>query len=274
MSDPSRLQRSDVEVALEAGRQTGLPYTAQGRNQYALVPDGHQLLSLAEFYERRAVPVANHKPSLLDASSFSAYVNRFKSERALVFADAAEMVMVAILDFSTPDRPGHAEHRAVLQLRRHAEFKRWLEDNGKKMDQAAFAAIIEERSHQFVTPAAAAMMEIASSMQVEQTVKFLSSKRLQDGQTELAYAEDIQTRAGKSGTLVVPPSFTISIPLFVSGPAVVIRALFRYRLSGGKLTLWYELAMVDDLQESAFRAVVADVEKFTDMSVLAGVCPK
>ena len=53
----------------------------------------------------------------------------------------------------------------------------------------------------------------------------------------------------------VPDRFTLTIPMFVGGGEIEIDALLRYRVSDGKLSIFYTLVRPEERVRFAFLAV-------------------
>ena len=91
-------------------------------------------------------------------------------------------------------------------------------------------------------------------MQAKTEANFSSSRRLDNGQVQLAYTETIDARAG-SGQIEIPREFSIGVRLFKNGTGYKLRARLKYRLGAGKVRFWYELDRPQQAIDNAARAL-------------------
>ncbi len=114
------------------------------------------------------------KDTLQDIESFVAHVNRFKLDETALFANRSmsEPSISAIYDFhwhqqkvavtsaeggDKPDlvkenMPEWGEHRAIYRFPLSEEWKIWMAQNKRPMDQGAFAIFIEDRIIDLIAP--------------------------------------------------------------------------------------------------------------------------
>lgn len=215
-------------------------------------------------------------PRMDDAASFIAYVNRFKVEASVLFADLKANTITAIFDYhqaSHPENgkgiPDYTQHRAVHPCPWSVEWARWRAVDGQKMTQKALGNFLEEMLHTIAEPDGAGLIEIAAELRVEREVKFKSGTRLQDGTLSIAYEETDQT-SGKKGKIVVPDEITIACPIFMGGEAQAFRAKLRYALDRGDLTFKIDVLNRIEGEQAAFQKVVAQVGDGTGRPVFYG----
>jgi uncharacterized protein YfdQ (DUF2303 family) len=164
---------------------------------------------------------------------------------------------------------GWGDHGCKLSVQRTPEWARWRSSTGLKT-QLQFAEHVEDRLPDFLSPAAADMLEIAQTFQAKRNVEFESGKRLKSGETNLVFKETDTTRAGQKGDLDVPDEFTIRLPLFEGGEPQEVRCRLRYRINDGTLNIGYQLVDPEELERVAFRNVVAAVEAGITQPIWSG----
>lgn len=164
---------------------------------------------------------------------------------------------------------GHEDHVATLQLATTDDWTEWTKRDGQLSAQLDFAEFIEDHLPNFVEPSAADMLELAQTFQATTKVDFASSQRVKSGETQLTYAEQQTTSAGKKGSLAIPDTFTIALQPFENGPSYRVEARFRYRISGSALLLGYRLTRPKDVRKAAFDEVVAKISQDTGRTIWA-----
>lgn len=77
---------------------------------------------------------------------FAKYSKGYAGEGVRCFIDADEMSATTVFNIGTLDKPGHADNRAHLQLKKTSPFRSLLEANGTKYRQKTMAEWIEDWS--------------------------------------------------------------------------------------------------------------------------------
>jgi len=233
---------------------------------FALVPAGVKLQDLEGLL---AAPSRIRQDlKVLDADTFIDYVNRFASPAAAVFCDGPEgRTFTAVLDYHQPDEPSWGQHKAVYCCPISIEWGRWKETNRKRLRQEEFAEFIEENVKDITVPentpaapSAADMLEISRTLEAKKNISFRQGTRLDNGQVQLTYNEEIDGRAGESGQLNIPEQFYIALRPFLGGDAFCVPARFRYRIQEGRLIMWYELVRPDKVLEEAYVTVRTKIQ--------------
>lgn len=205
--------------------------------------------------------------------SLAAYVTLHKGSGSMLYADVEARQIVAVLNDHDPEGPGWCDHRAALQLRHTPEWDHWASLDGKLVTQVDFAHHIERGLAEIENPEAAEMLELAQSFEASSSAQFRSATRLDSGERQFTYQETIQARAGQTGQLTIPETFTLGVAPFEGSPKYAVIARLRYRLREGTLTIGYELDRPEDVIRAAFSDVLTDVEAGTDLHALRGVAP-
>jgi len=220
-----------------------------GEISLGIVPPGHALISLERYYgtptRRRANPV------FTDLPSFAHYVSLHKTETQELYYDEDASTFTCIFDAA-----GWRDDTAVYTLRKSDEWQRWKSQDGKKVDQAEFAAFIENNLPDIIVPDSATVLEVATRLEAKKEVEFASAIRLSDGSLEFTYSEEIQGTTQR-GKLEIFQTFMIAIPVFLRQEPIRIDARFRYRIqAGGKLVLWFELVRLHEIERQAVKNMV------------------
>ncbi len=245
--------------------------TAGGVTQL-VVPDGYKSYDLTSAIEN-AQPVPTRKKGTVhlgDLDSFLLYVNQQGNpETTRIFADVEARTLTAIFNDheSVPGttKAGWRDHRAVYTAELSREFSTWLHHSGDKMDQEPFAIFLEDNIADVVEPSGDKLLTVALTLQAKNEVNFSSSRRLDNGQVQLEYTENLTTSAGGAAAMEVPRTFAIGCRLFKGGEGYKISARLKLRVGSGKVKFWYELDRPHNAIEDAFKAYVdqARAGKFT-----------
>jgi uncharacterized protein YfdQ (DUF2303 family) len=228
---------------------------------YALIPAGVKLQDLEGLLP--APTRIRQGITVLDADTFIAYVTRFASPAAAVFCNGPDgRTFTAVLDYHQPETPAWGQHKAEYCCPITIEWGRWKAGDRKRMSQAEFAEFIEENIKDITSPAdlpqapnSADMLEISRTLEAKKNISFRQGTRLDNGQVQLTYNEEIDGRAGEAGRLSIPEQFFIAVKPFLGGDAFCVPARFRYRIVEGRLQMWFELVRPDKVLEEAYNAV-------------------
>jgi len=207
-----------------------------------------------------------------DVTSFATYWAKHADPAASeVYADRQERKVTAVLDAHREDVADWRGHRLVLGLRHSSAFTAWTGKDGQPMSQEQFAEFLEDNRVDIADPPAAAMLEIASSLQASTKAEFAAGIRLADGQRKLSYVEQTSASAGARGDLTIPEVITLHLPVFEgASTADQLTARFRYRINGGKLALHYVLDRPADVVAAAFEGIIAEIADACTTPVLRG----
>jgi uncharacterized protein YfdQ (DUF2303 family) len=264
---------NSVETLLKAGRDLAhRQFEVQYENgtPFIVHPVDLEITKLPELREHplRIEQRIDHTTAL----SFVDYFNRFAdTHKSAIFIDEVNAKFTAILDYhdfsESTQIPGWKKHISTFTPEKTPEWKSWMENDKKSMNQEAFGQFIENNIAEIQEPSGAEMLEIALSIQAKTEVKFSRATRLDNGQLQIAYNEVTNGTAGINGQLKIPEKFTIGLRLFRGGDAYKIEARLRYRIKEGNLTLWYELirphATIDSNLDDITNLILHDVPQET-----------
>lgn len=215
--------------------------------------------------------------TLADHESFAIYVNDHKDDRdTSLWGNIDSASVVAVLDDHRRNGAvddtlaGWAGHRATLKLRHTQEWKAWTAASGNLLTQEAFTAFLEEHAQDITDPDPATFYEIAQTFSAKKGVNFKSGRVEQSGEVDLVYEETIAAKAGQKGTIPIPQSFTISIPVYDGGERHSLIARFKYRIVDGVLGLGFTLIRFADIERQAFTDITKAIAESVALPVLAG----
>lgn len=235
----------------------------------AVLPEGYSTQSLETHL---AVPTRKSGiVTLTTAESLIDFVKKHKGESTSLYLndDPLSPSFTAVFN-DHAGQPGWRDFRAVYKAPLSREWKIWMGQNGKGKSQTDFAKFIEDNLPDIVHPSGADMLTISRTLEAKKDVTFRSATRLSDGAQEFVYSEDVQGTAGK-GSLSIPETFDIGIPVFNGGQGYRVTARLRYRISEGRLVLWYELLREHKVIEDALAQVRKDIEAGTGIKAFVGV---
>lgn len=205
--------------------------------------------------------------------SFVRLVTRLKESTTVAFASRQFLAFQSVIDYSQGGDPSRDEHRVQFTPELHPSWQAWAGVDKKWLDQVEFAEHLEENIESLVSPSGADLLELVLDLRGNRNVSFQSSKRLQDGQTQLSYVEKIDTKGGnKAGLVTVPPEISIRTPVFRGDEPRDFDAFLRFRISdSGGLTFSIRIKNVSDVVPDAFEALTEKVKlDLLDVPVYAG----
>lgn len=241
------------------------------RIPFAVVPAAYKIESLEHFKDRPARPRGIVK--IKDVESFLAYWSRFVVEASVLFASGPEVkapYFCAIFDYHVDGREaGWCEHQARFDCEFSSEWKTWMAKNGQHQDQTSFARFIEDNFIDIVrpedephAPAAADILEIATQLEVHKTIRLTQGTRLNNGQHQLSYVEEIQGTT-RSGTLTIPDRFFIAVAPFYHSTVEKIAVRLRYRDTEKGVFFCYELERPQDVVRKAYDQLTIKIHRET-----------
>lgn len=224
-------------------------------------PDGGSLRVLRSEIEQFRTGPARRKgtAAVTTLEAFVALTNRHKDDGSAIFAktDWPKPSLTAVLDYHALDGAArNADHRITYSFPITPEFQAWIDNVGKKLEQAEFASFLEDHAAELAAPLDAErteferlfkakfatpneLIDLARSLEIRVGQKFKQAVRLQSGEAEMVFQEEHTNAAGEA--ITVPGIFMIALRAFVDGEQVRIPARLRYRASGGGVVWFYDL---------------------------------
>lgn len=252
---------SDIQAAFEHGANQSQVFDLNGHE--ILVT--HKDMKIDKELLEQMLPAPHHckaRVCLHDAQSFSDYVNEYGDEASVIFSDIESSNFTAVLDYHiSTDEPRHGFHVAVYAPTTTPEWSAWVNKSGVKMSQEDFSLFIEDNSDEIQKPNSAEMLEIASSLRADISTTFRSAQRLDNGQVQFTYNENINGTAGASGQLQIPQEIEVIMTPFQGGPSYTRTARFRYRIKDGQLIMWYDLVRPQRVREEAMADTLKTIQE-------------
>lgn len=263
--------RTEADSIAEVARLATEPHQLDPGKIHALAtPKGVQIIDLDLDKYRTTPRRKTGTVHVEDLGSFLTYWHKHSDTNSELYVNVEKHYITAVLDANTAAGPRWGQHRLILALKTTDKWKAWAGNDRRALPQRDFAEFIEDHLDDIRAPAAAEMLEIASTFQANTKVRFTSNVRLSSGQRTLQWEETVDARAGTTGKLTVPGEFTIGIAPFDFADAYEINARFRYRMNGGDLIVQYLLNDPAAVIRDAVLDVVGQIEEQTKASVMRG----
>jgi uncharacterized protein YfdQ (DUF2303 family) len=254
------------------GQAERRPTLVEGHYPIIMVPADQRIISLKDHMKEKER--IEQKIDLLDIGSFTEYFNKYKTPDSKIFMNDLDdkKYLHAIFDYHSEEgkKPLFSAHQAKYHFPHSQEWLTWDEMDGEQMKQDQFAAFIEDNYLDIAEPDNATVLEISRSLEANSKIRFESAVRLQDGQRQFTYSEEVGTTSNK-GQLQIPEIFTLRLRVFNRGDMYDLKARLRYRINNGALTMWYDLLRPHLVIEEAVRAIENVVTERTQQNILRGI---
>lgn len=266
-------ETSADKVAELAVKAAGVPdilsIDNNDKREFILHPPGWVAKEVPQLPQNIAPPIpqwTNQIVRLQNEHSLVDYINRFKNQNTMIFADITKDTITAIIDYhhhtidtESAVKPELKSHRAILSLPRSIEWGVWNDHNEDEMSQLEFVNFLEDnavdvRAFAEGQPDGAAFLELCRDLQGTRNVKFGGSVRSGSmDNIEFTKESGVQTR----GTISLPQSIGLQIPVYFGDDLVQLTALIRRHISSdGALTLWYKLLRPENVRQTRFQQIV------------------
>lgn len=260
-------------AAFKAGKDVvKIINTEEGKIPIAVIPKDMKVESLQEFaYPLPTDPRDQSGPHFTALRSFVEYVNKFKLPNSLIFASMEDNTIIAELDYHTDlGNLSKRDHKATFSPSITDEWKDWTDNNGERMDQMEFIEFLDEHLPDIAEPAGAKILEACRSLEAIKTASFKSAKRLDNGETQFEYTENLEGQGARN--LQMFNEFTLGLQPFKNmEQKYQVKGVIRYRLRESELRLFYKLERVAVVLDAAFNDFLAVVEAETGIKPLFGV---
>lgn len=258
-----------AELAVKAAGSASVIKSDGGR-EYLLVPEGfsHHDVTLPNSLDVKLPKTIEQSVTLQNADALKQYLNRFKGENSVMFADIASSRIVGALDYHGPAQGALVKHKATLDLPYSEEWKIWSAIDNKLMPQLEFARFIEENAPDVKSPDAATLLEAARDLQARRNVNFIQAVRTDSDNENFEFTDNTEART-KDG-LELPTKFVLSIPVYFGDPDVEVHAFLRWKLDDAKLMLGIKLHRAEHVRQAAFKLIVTDAMEKTSLLAVFG----
>lgn len=275
--------RNDIQTAINAAQKPFI-HTENGL-PIAFIPNGDGQWNMKELDKLRSHPARKQGTTQLhQLDSFIAYTNLHKEAGTQIIVDAnyaaGAVKFKTILNGDHADA-GFGDNVVRYEPQKTVDWSNWLGMNGKKVDQMALATFLTDNIANIAQtnpantaleyPAAAAMLEFVTNLEMTSTVKYRSGTKVQNGQVQFEYVEEGSDQT--KGKLNMFERFGIGLTPFAGGQAYFIEAFLRFRINreSGALTIWFDLHRPDQVLEAATKEMIATLqEQVTDCPIYFG----
>ena len=203
------------------------------------------------------------------ADSLIEYVERYKDDPSIIFADVTDNVITAVLDYHSESAPAHGAHRATLRLSHSVEWELWHRINGKYLEQLDFARFIEENAADIRAPFGADLLECVRDLQAHRKVDFTKAVRTSSENESFEWKDETETRS-KSGGIEIPTKFKLGIPVYFDEADTELFAFLRWALDPPSLKLGIQLHRPEHVRQAVFKAIVMRIAEQTECLAVFG----
>lgn len=262
--------------------------------QVMLIPNGLGVQSLRQLLnEYRTAPERRKGlAELSELDSFIYHVNRFRDADSALFADrdTDEPSLICVLDYhraGAEGAPRFGEHRARYAFPISDEWRAWTSQNGKPMDQGAFALWIEDHLGTIADPASAGegakqfcallsvqfasankLLELSRGLSVHVGERVQNHVNLASGEGNVTFATSHADEQGKP--IKVPGAFLLALQVFRGGALYLVPTRLRYRVQGGGITWSYDMWRSADVFDLAIGEACEKARTATELPLFYG----
>lgn len=266
-----------AELAVK-GLRPDIIKTADGR-EFLFTPNGfsHEDVSEKNKLSVNLPKLVEQAVTLQTQDSLIEYVNRFKREETMLFADIEASKIVGVIDYHAA-APAAADaqarlvaHKATLTLPFSEEWKTWTKaSDGGLMGQLEFARFLEENGGDVIAPPGADLLEICRDLQAARNVNFTKAVRTQSDNENFEYTD--KTNLSDKGGIEVPTRFQLRLPVYFGEETTEIFAYLRWAIDPekGGLKIGAKLSRAEYVRQAWFKQIVGDVAGRTDCPVVYG----
>jgi uncharacterized protein YfdQ (DUF2303 family) len=263
----------------EAGTIAALAVKAAGVASIVKSDSGKEFLVVPHgFTEKEVTPpnalevlmpkIIRQDVTLQNADALIEYLNRFKAETSMMFADVVSSRIVGAIDYHGAAKPAHVSHKATLDLPPSEEWKTWTGISGQLKPQLEFARFIEENAPDIKAPDAGSLLEAVRDLQARRSVNFIAAVRTNSDNESFEFNDNTEARS--KGDIELPTKFVLGIPVYFGDPDVEVQAFLRWKLEEGKLLLGIKLHRAEHIRQAAFKLIVTDAMEKTSLLAIYG----
>ncbi len=249
--------KTDFGAAFLAGVSLSVQQQKLGEHPFIFNPLTYTLTDLEHLLPAPLRVQTSRKFHTQD--DFCEYVKRFKKADSSIYVVGVHgngFNIVAEIDHQSPGAVVWKDHTATFGLERSEALTRWIENSKKRLSQAEFADLLEERAREIVEPPAAEILDIAQSLHVTRNLSVKSLARAAKGTNSISFNQTETLKSGEDGNIDLPRSFEIVVePFSLNREKIKLTALLRPQIREDKPVFVYELQLVEETIEEALRVI-------------------
>lgn len=263
-------EATDVVALAAAAQPLRLEIIKDGRGIEWLITENNGSLNFKQLTPDSEVApkpaFVSGGPQVATTRSLIDYVNRFKTDATVIFADLDRAKIVACIDYhgAGSATAGLRKHHAVLQMQHSKEWKVWTGVNDALMEQKKFARFLEEHKLDILSPPGAQLLEMVLDM--EKGVQMRVARKMVSAGSDRG-SKDSQMQI--DGT-ELPPVWTLQIPVYMGEPVVAVTAYARDEIDDGKLLVGFKLSKIENVVEEELTRIAAEIAGETKVPVMLG----
>lgn len=265
---------SETEAVAKLARESAHAHTvktADGR-EFLIVPAGAAQSEISDEHQLKVTPPRYIKQSVTVQTSDSLvdYVNAYKGDHTLLFANIEANTIVAQIDYHAPAKASNAAHRASLVLPFSEEWGCWTAFSGKLKPQLEFARFIEENAAEIRAPVAAELLEVVRDLQAHRKVNFTKAVRTSSDNENFEFQDETKTTT--RGGIELPTQFKLGLPVYFGEPETELFAFLRWAIDADKggLSLGIQLHRAEHVRQAVFKQIVLGVSDRTGCPAVFG----
>lgn len=265
---------TEAETIAGLARKSAAPVTvktADGR-EFLITTEGAAIREISDEHSLSVTPPRYIKQgvTLQTQDSLVEYVNRYKSDASVLFADINANSITAALDYHAATKAAVVAHKATLTLPFSEEWRLWNEISGKLKPQLEFARFLEENGADVRAPNAAELLEACRDLQANRKVNFTKAVRTSSDNENFEFTDE--TTAKSKGGVEIPTKFVLGLPVYFGEPDTEVHAFLRWKLDpeAGGLSLGIALHRAEHIRQAVFKQIVTDVASRTTCVAVFG----
>lgn len=268
MNDSKR----DFQAAFDAGTEQKLDIVNLGGIDHALVPKSASVQSFERLMPQPNRIRANHE--FHDVESFAKYFKEFEEEGTRIFVDESRGKFTVVFDCDHKENPAWGEHRITLNFSKSSEWNHFTNAHNDRKSQSEFAEFLEDHADYVVGPAqftGANLITMAQNINIKVKGECTVEETIANGLKTLIVKDDSTGSGQLNGQQVsFPEKLELRLRIFKGASAFDISVHLRQRVNRGSMTFWISIPDIDAIIESAFNAVIKEVEEATGKECFKG----
>lgn len=258
-----------ADMAVKAAGAPLVVKTDEGR-EFLVLPDSMTSKDVTEPNAVQALLPDHIRQgvTLQTVDSLVEYVNGFKTDTTLLFADIQANSIRALLDYHSAAAPLHVAHVATMALPFSEEWRTWTGIDGRLMPQLDFARFLEENAADIAAPSGADLLEACRDLQARRKVNFTKAIRTSSDNENFEFTDETEARS--KGGVELPTKFLLNVPVYFGEAPTELFAFLRWKLDDGALTLGIKLHRAEHVRQAVFKQIVVAAAEKTGRPVVFG----
>lgn len=251
---------SQAEAITNAAAAIDSGFGQSGDHGLAALPEEFKLHDLEPFMPNRRRQRGSMTTRSID--NFAEYTNKYGEEGAAVFIDTDSMKATAVLNLGTTEHPGHADHRAILEMKPTAAYQALrTATNGMPISQGPVAEFLEDWAHCIICRHDGELIETPKAIAALRNITIEALRKVNTTEAQLSASRSTFESVAASSTEQIPTLIEFACVPYAGLATATFNVRLTILTTNDKPSITMRIAKLEEHQERMGRELASLIKE-------------